>query len=197
MTKPKETRLPEFLSINHRGKTPVFVDTDPEKTTVNESLAILTYLETFYPDKPLLPPLTQRRARGRVLSRIQETENLHNVYDALEDAHFEAVNTTPKVQLPDIERAALVGAVYAELAFWEVYAAQNKFIAGDEFSLADCAFFPLLAYMFRRGFEWTEGLVKLKAYFERVKGRECAVKAQPEGWEGRGKANIFRLRGTA
>ena len=26
MSSPKETRTPDFLALNHRGKTPVFVD---------------------------------------------------------------------------------------------------------------------------------------------------------------------------
>jgi glutathione S-transferase len=234
MSDPRETRLPHFLALNHRGKTPVFVDTipaspadstdgsiPPTTINVNESLAILQYLETYHKlDIPLLPPLSQRKERALALARMQETENLHYAYDDLEDAHFAASNKTEP--LTSARRAELILAVHKELDFWEVYAAQAEFIAGKAFGLADCAFFPILAYMVHRGFEWrrprprtdnskprrtakgkiipghdeVDAWPHLKAYFERVWNRNdangCAQKAQPDGWHGRGKANVWR-----
>lgn len=196
MSQPKETRLPDFLAINHRGKTPVLVDGD---TAINESLAILFYIEDYLgPNVPLLPPLTERVARARALARIQETENLHHIYDELEDAHFNAANrkTAP---LTDSDRAELIDAVYSELDFWEKYAAEADFIAGPSFTLTDAAFFPFLGYMLHRGFDWNDARwPNLKKYYERVWEKESARKAQPDGWEGRGKANVFRgTRGGA
>ncbi|KAJ7190755.1 hypothetical protein GGX14DRAFT_381832 [Mycena pura] len=217
MSDPKETRSPAFLELNRRGKTPVFVDplthtdgseTETGKVTINESIAILQYIETYHrPDRPLLPPVSQRSARALALARIQETENLHNIYDALEDAHFEREKSGEP--LNSEERAALVANVHAELDYWEVYASGSAYIAGDEFGLTDCAFFPLLGYMVHRGFGW-ERLVKeeepvsqggpdawphLRAYFGRVweRGREngCAKRAQPSGWDKRGNVNVF------
>jgi len=239
MSNPKETRLPAFLALNHRGKTPVFVDilppspmfesdsnpVSPTTINVNESLAILQYLEDYHgPERPLLPPVSQRASRALVLSRIQETENLHHAYDALEDAHFEAANSGE--MLDGRDRAQLIHAIHSELNYWEVYAGKTTFIGGDQFGLADCAFFPLLAYMVHRGFNWrrprlnldgdscggkeniTDGPMdvdawpNLKAYFHRVWNRDgengCAQKAQPEGWRRRGKADVWNgSRGKA
>ena len=220
MSDPKETRRPEFLALNHRGKTPVFVDflpqpstsepaerVDPEVVTINESLAILHYIDMYHnPDRPLLPPITSRRSRALVLARVQETENLRLAYDVLEDAHFDAENTGGK--LNDADRARLIEAVDKELDYWEVYAAKTPFIAGVEFGLADCAFFPCLAYMVHRGFEWrrkrynASGILEevdawphLIAYFHRVWNRGgqdgCAQKAQPMGWKRKGKSNVW------
>ena len=45
-----ETRTPEFLALNPRGKVPTLVDGD---TVVNESIAILAYLDRKLPDPPL------------------------------------------------------------------------------------------------------------------------------------------------
>jgi len=221
MSDPKETRLPDFLALNHRGKTPVFVDiisgtstpetvgeADPETVTINESLAILHYIETYYnPGCPLLPPLSLCAPRAIALARVQESENLRLAYDVLEDAHFDAENNGGK--LSDAERAALIEVMNKELDYWEVYAAKTNFIAGDEFGLADCAFFPCLAHMVHRGFEWrrwrhnasgrleeVDAWPHLKAYFHRVWDRGgqdgCAQKAQPAGWERKGKANVWR-----
>ena len=213
---------------NHRGKTPVFVDptiaddgTAVEKPIiVNESLAILQYIETYHGrDTPLLPPIIDRQARALVLARVQETENLHKAYDTLEDAHFDALKE--HMHLPDATRVELVDALHAELDFWEVYAAKTQFIAGDAFTLADCAFFPFLGYMVHRGFKWERpryrpdaadtgdynqiGLQQdawpnLHAYFERVWHRGgangCAQRAQPEGWDSPGTENVFTGRKT-
>jgi len=46
----KETRTPEFLAINPRGKVPALRDGD---VVVNESIAILAYLDRAYPEHPL------------------------------------------------------------------------------------------------------------------------------------------------
>jgi glutathione S-transferase len=213
MSDPKETRSPAFLRLNHRGKTPVLVDplprtddsTETEKVTINESIAILQYIEMYYrPDKPLLPPISERSARALVLARIQETENLHNIYDVLEDTHFERERSGEPLD-PE-ERAMLVANVHAELDYWEVYATGSAYIAGDEFGLADCAFFPQLAYMLHRGFDWERPVKEgpgarrdpdawphLRAYFERVwEQKGCAKRAQPAGWDQRGKVNVWR-----
>jgi glutathione S-transferase len=200
MSTPKETRSPEFLALNHRGKTPVLVDGD---TIINESLAILLYVEDYFaPNIPLLPPITEKTARARTLARIQETENLHRVYDELEDGHFDDTNNIAP-PLSAERRAELIAGIEAELQFWEKYAGVcagvNGFIAGDEFTLADCAFFPLLGYMLHRGFEWDDSKwPNLHRYYDRVWEKECAKKAQPDGWNSRGRANVFKAtRGGA
>ncbi|KAG8839647.1 hypothetical protein FRC18_009577 [Serendipita sp. 400] len=189
MSHPKETRLPNFLALNHRGKTPVLVDGE---VTINESIAILHYIEDYLgPNVLLLPSLSEPSNRARVLARIQETENLHIIYDNLEDSHFDASNgvTGP---LSASKRSDLAHAVYDELDFWEKYAGESEFIAHTSFTLADAAFFPFLGYMIRRGFEWNEERwPNLKQYYERIRARDCAQKSQPEGWEGRGRVNVF------
>lgn len=200
MSRPKETRSAEFLALNHRGKTPVLVDGD---TVINESLAILLYIEDYFaPNIPLLPPITEKIARARTLARIQETENLHRIYDELEDSHFDSANNITPLLCAE-RRAELIADIEAELHFWEKYAGEHLgetgFIAGDKFTLADCAFFPILGYMLHRGFEWDDTKwPNLHKYYDRVWEKECAKKAQPDGWQRRGRANVFKAtRGGA
>lgn len=50
MTNPRQTRSPEFALITPRCKTSTFVDSDG--TIVIESMAILQYLERFFPGIP-------------------------------------------------------------------------------------------------------------------------------------------------
>ncbi|KAF7327476.1 Rheb-like protein [Mycena kentingensis (nom. inval.)] len=170
---------------------------DDHDIVINESLFILQYLDTFHgQEKPLLPPVSDRHARAKVLARVQESENLHNIYDALEDAYFEAENQGQLLQ--DDERAKLIAAVQKELKYWEAYASEALYIAGDTFSLADCAFFPLLGYMVHRGFEWPAELSNLRAYFERVWERDgeegAAKRAQPVGWDQPGRTNVWKSK---
>ncbi|KAJ7671588.1 Isochorismatase-like protein [Mycena polygramma] len=219
MSDPKETRLPAFLELNHRGKTPMLIDpllnadgSIGEKVTINESIAILHYIETYHrPERPLLPPVEQRSARALALARIQETENLHNIYDALEDAHFEREKSGEPLD-PE-ERAELAANVHAELDYWEVYASRTAYIAGDEFGLADCAFSRCLdtwcivdligsgrrqrATRLRK--EAADAWPHLRAYFDRVWGtraREGVREASSTCWVGPTRQDEYLDRNT-
>ncbi|OJD14674.1 hypothetical protein AJ78_04998 [Emergomyces pasteurianus Ep9510] len=238
MRSPKPTRTPAFLAINPRGKTPVFVDNDPARTRTYESLAILLYVEEYYPSaaaapaaatsmgcnrdadaglkhspSPLLPQREQCQKRAQILCLMQESENLHSTYDALDDAYWDAKtehhaddNSTPTPTSARFERFAtcerpkFIQAIHDELAFWETHvttahAAGKRFLAGtDDLSLADCAFYPILAYMVHRGFVFTERFQGLEQYYWDVTGLVCVKRARPEGWgdgSGRGKTNVF------
>jgi glutathione S-transferase len=59
-----ETRAPEFLKLNPRGRVPAIVD---DGFALYESNAICEYLEDKYPQKPLLPKDAQGRAIVRRL----------------------------------------------------------------------------------------------------------------------------------
>ncbi|KAI5820436.1 hypothetical protein BZA77DRAFT_331599 [Pyronema omphalodes] len=63
-------------TYNPRGTAPVFIDTDRERTILTDSLAILQYLEMFYPAEPwLLPsPVEERAAYANALQRLQDRE---------------------------------------------------------------------------------------------------------------------------
>ncbi|KAL7274262.1 hypothetical protein RUND412_002841 [Rhizina undulata] len=114
-----------FLMLNPRGRTPILVDTDRERTTVHESLAILTYLEMYYPSPDnntwLLPSLQERAAYARAIMRLYEADTLLEVFQA--------------AQKKDIEK---------EMDVWERYLQRNRYVAGGEYSLADVAVFPVV-----------------------------------------------------
>jgi len=124
---------------------------------------------------------------------VQETENLHNTYDALEDAFFQARESNKTTEFCTTTRPALLESLYNELTFWESYASKSTgFIGGgDDFTMADCAFYPVLGYMMRRGFEFGERWPGLQKYHAAVWARNSVRRAQPEGWNGKGKTNIF------
>jgi glutathione S-transferase len=176
MRTPRETRTPEFLALNPRGQTPVIVE--PDGTTMNESLAILSYLELRYPDPPLLPR-DDPGALARTLAYVQEAETFACAYDPIE-----MLFATEPAALDASQRAAVRGALDAvafELSLWETRAARSALIAGDAVSLADCAFYPLLSYLLRRGLSLAAHPA-LDAYERRFRARASAQASYPEGW---------------
>jgi nicotinamidase-related amidase/glutathione S-transferase len=188
MSRPKETKSPEFLAINPRGLTPTLVDTDD--SVIAESLAILHYLETYYPNKlPLIP--IEKVEHIKVLQRIQESQNLVDIYEPLEEVVFK----TPKDEQSSHKDSIIktLQLIDQELAFWEMYLTKTTFIACNIFTLADCAFYPVVAYLIHRGLN-IDQFPALKNYVNLIKRKAAAIKSHPSGWtEKGGKVNVFRV----
>ncbi|MDP2311893.1 MAG: glutathione S-transferase family protein [Pseudomonadota bacterium] len=66
----RETRTPEFLALNPRGKVPTLKDGD---LVLNESLAILAYLDRAYPEVPLFGRTAAET--GQVWRHVMEFES--------------------------------------------------------------------------------------------------------------------------
>jgi maleylpyruvate isomerase len=60
-----EQRRPEYLMVNPQGLVPVL---DDNGSTLNQSLAIIEYLDETHPEPPLLPRAPLERARVRALA---------------------------------------------------------------------------------------------------------------------------------
>lgn len=187
MTKPKDTRLPDFQSINERGKTPTLIDHDGTKMV--ESMAILEDLEEDYPSPALMPPVTDKVNRKLTRRRFHDSENLHNVFEDIE-LLFEPTWLEPHNK----ERVlAAYNNTHKELSFWETYLQSTPFVAGSTFSLADIAFYPNLAYLVHRGMDLEREIFpKLANYCERVGKLPSVIDARPVGYEKVAKNNLFR-----
>ena len=194
MSKPKETRSAAFARINPRCKTPTLVDGG---VTVTESMAILQYIERKYRRRRLTSG--ERKEDGKrdgemeeeedgnswitTLTRFHETENAHSVFEDIE-LLFQPLSTLSTHHLDRV--ATAVSNTEAEMAHWEFYLATSEYMVGDKFTIADCAFYPCLAYLEQRGWAF-EGFPLLRGYAERVGKRESAVRARPEGWRVKGR----------
>jgi glutathione S-transferase len=78
----RETQTPEFLALNPRGETPLLVETD--NTRINESLAMLHYLELRYPEPSLLPSQENWQEYANAIAWIQEAETFACTYEPIE-----------------------------------------------------------------------------------------------------------------
>lgn len=187
MSTPKPTRQPVFLALNPRGKAPVLVDEDG--CCINESLAILSWLELRYPQPSLLAATPQGQATA--LAWAQESEEMGILYEPIEQLFLTPVSELSEAQAQAIQAALL--ALKGELALWEGRLQQKNFLVDAQLGLADCAFYPGLAYMERRGL-LLDDYPALKTYSLRLRQRPAAIAAFPEGWTHKvGKINLFRL----
>ena len=180
----RETKTSAFLTLNPRGETPTWVE--PDGRVLYESKALLFYLNLRDPG----PDLTQRHdllQYGLILQRIFELEALRRAYRPLEQLFKQ--ETASETLLSQAYHAP--AKVREELDFWESTVLTGSHIVGETFTLADCCFYPTLAYQMHRGLT-LEGFPKIAAYMRRMSQRSAAQRAHPLGWEKPAKINLFR-----
>jgi maleylacetoacetate isomerase len=129
-----EQLKPEFRAVNPMGALPVLVDDDG--TSLDQSLAIIEYLDERYPEPPLMPTDAAGRARVRALAQM-----------TIADSHPLIV---PRVRN---HLAAAFGATTEQVNAWGLHwmtagldayesrltrdAATGTFCHGDNISIAD------------------------------------------------------------
>jgi glutathione S-transferase len=177
-----ETKAPEYLAINPRGKVPAIVEEDG--FALRDSAAIVEYLEERHPEPPLLPGDARARAGIRALAA--------DVGDTLYPASRQLVRLTlmrcgPGDPEPG-EVADAVAALRAELARWDPLPASG-FLAGPDLTLADVTAYPMLA-MVRRAMDRAPGHAPadlipegLRAWMGRIEALPYFGRTVPPHWK--------------
>jgi len=175
-----ETKTPDFLKINPRGKVPAIVD---DGFALYESNAICEYLEEKYPQNPLLPKDAKGRATVRRL--IGEAD------DALYEAGSDLMSKVLYVA-PDKRDTKAIGEAQSklreELAYWRDYL-KGDFFAGP-ISLADFAIYPYVRMAVRveerapgHGLKRTDLPANLAAWMKRIEALPYFDKTTPPHWK--------------
>lgn len=120
----------EFLSISPRGKVPAL---GTEQGFINETSAILDYLEECGVGKPLLPPAPFARAQVRAL--MKEIE----LYIEL-PARLGYPQAFFGMEIPGALKARCKDELLAGIATLKRHGRFSPYVAGDSFSLADIYF---------------------------------------------------------
>lgn len=175
-----EQRSEEILRLNPRGQVPTFRDGD---IIVNESGAICDYVEYKYSNQghQLLPG--DAALRGKVLQRVQEAQNLFKV--VIEDVVYYQFDTKPE----DVDKEHLdkkKKQAREELERWEDYLkkeGQGSHVVGIDFTMADVAVFPSLAFGVRCQLNLGP-FPYLQDYYSRLKDRPSIRATWPPHWEG-------------
>ncbi|MBT5218775.1 MAG: glutathione S-transferase family protein [Woeseia sp.] len=190
----KENLEPWYLRLNPRGTLPTLVDGD---TVVNESSVICEFLEDQYPKTSLRPADNAQRAAMRSWMNVVD-DRLHYACGALiwpalmrpalldkTAAEREAIlSRIPDrarqarhrrwvehgVDNPDFRRAVLVYQDTAEMMNSSL--AEREWLAGDQFSLADCALLPYFHAMAQMGWDGIYSTCgNVSDWFERGRAR--------------------------
>ena len=164
---------PAYLKLNPHAVVPTLVDGD---FVVIESSVILQYLEDTHPDPSLLPAAAIDRARMRIwMKRVDDA--VHPSIGSLTHATayrpaFLALDDEGRAarlaKIPDENRRARFAAVYEKgldapvvvgavktlnslIHDMDAVLAENDFLAGPAYSLADCAVTPYANRLFDLG----------------------------------------------
>eukprot|EP01025_Chloroclados_australasicus_P042816 TRINITY_DN45555_c0_g1_i1.p1 TRINITY_DN45555_c0_g1~~TRINITY_DN45555_c0_g1_i1.p1 ORF type:complete len:286 (-),score=28.32 TRINITY_DN45555_c0_g1_i1:275-1036(-) len=169
----KEHKSEEVLAINPRGQLPAFKDGD---AIVNESMAIVDYLELTYPEPALIP--SDKVARAKALQRYYEcvvsTEKFRDAF---------LMKMRGQIQTPEDEKkfSENVEGFKAELAIWEGYLT-DTYVAGPEFTIADINAAPFFISGERFGATYKE-FPNIRKYVDMIKQRPSVVKTTPPHWK--------------
>lgn len=179
-----DTKKPEFLAMNPRGKVPVIRD---GAFVLNESLAILGWLDRKHPEPPLFGRTAEEH--GLVWKAIFEHEN--HVAQPIREA-TRPIYRNRVTEDGDALRAALPE-VHAELAGLE-RALEGGYVVGDALSAADLVWFPSIGSLIRAatrpaatgldlGF-WPlgEGYPRIAAWAGRIEALPGFVDTIPPHW---------------
>ncbi|KAF7362993.1 Glutathione S-transferase [Mycena venus] len=140
----KEHKTPAFLAMHPFGQIPVI---DDDGFIVYESRAICRYLAEKYADKgtPLLPKGLKERTLVEQAASVEFANFYPSVIKVAREAVFKPRHGGTKDQAVLDEGLVELG---AKLDVYEVILGKQKFLAGNEFTLADVfhyAYAPLLA----------------------------------------------------
>jgi glutathione S-transferase len=164
-----ETRTPEFLKLNLNGRIPVVVLEDG--TPLAESNAILFY---FAEGTPLLP--ADKLGRARVLQWLFFEQYSHEPYVAV--ARFLLRHTEPDDPRRSMLEQRQKGG-YAALGVMEPHLAENPFLVGGRYSIADIALYAYTHVADQGGCELSS-YPCVRAWLARVEAQPGYVRMLPQ-----------------
>jgi glutathione S-transferase len=171
----KPSQKPEYLALSPMGKVPFM---EVGGTRLIESEVILEYLEDAYPQKPLLPKDPLARAKVRELVTVIELHLELVARRLYPGAFFGGTTSDGTKQSAEKDLAKGVRSLKALAKF-------GPFLAGAEFSLADCAaavHLPVvtLATKLTYGRDFLEELPQMKLYLKMLGERPAIAKVNAD-----------------
>lgn len=168
-----EHRTPHMLTLNPRGTIPVVTHGE---AVLKEMLAIVEYLEMMHPEPPLMP--SERVANALALDRLHESAQLKTAGMRL----FAALMRAPDHKGDEPEIMAMQQTFHDELQWWETYAQQAPWLAGNAMSLADLSVFVYVATAVQLGLKLADRYGALERWYARMRGRASVQNKWPTTW---------------
>lgn len=166
---------------------PIFRDVDEDNSETEGDLAILFYLEKFYPFSipEGLPPREVRRATALIFTRASKSNELlfwWREMQAMDLSSFPSTQQQVDTVRPVTPNLSLLEEFNKDLDMWESYAAEADYIVGDFWTIIDCAFWPVLDEIISGWEDFDhKRYPKLLAYYQRVLNRPCVQKLLEAG----------------
>lgn len=162
----------DFIAKWPMGKFPILID-DDRKRTVTETSVIIEYLDAYYPGRTRFVP--------QDIDTALEVRRWDRVFDHLNVTMSKIVvdNIRPAGQRDPYgveEAKRIIRGVYGVV---ETQLGAHEFIAGDSFTMADCAAAPALWYGVRNA-PLDGAFPRVAAYLERLKARPAFARALKE-----------------
>ena len=181
-TKARHQRYKSNPSTHSLSNTqnPVFKDVDEDASEVEGDLAILFYLEKFYPF-PVPSGVSSRdlhRTSARMYSRVTQSNDLlflwRNFQDTLRTGEPQFLRGRLSPERPGTSYTSPLKEFQRDMNMWEQYVTEGDYISGDIWTLIDCAFWPVLHEIANGWEEFSrESYPELMAYHGRVLQRPC------------------------
>ncbi len=121
----------EYLTLNPFGKMPVLVDGD---MCLPESAIICEYIESKFPDTPLMPANKDQHLAVNLILRMLDMYVFQNMFTA--SAMVREATPNKEAIKAKFDEVVIALDVIEKFASSE----KNEFLVGDKWSLADCAF---------------------------------------------------------
>ncbi len=180
-----DTKKPEFMAINPRGKVPAIRDCE---YTLAESIAILAYIEAKHPEPPLFGRTPEET--GRIWQCISDGMSY------LQPAAEKVIHPLFRGGIAGREDQVREGAheVEEELARLTADLGDRAYLAGDTLSAADLVIYPKLALFFRiaardelkalgLGFGgWRQRWPAIAGWFHRIEALPGYDRTYPPHW---------------
>ncbi|BAY61872.1 glutathione S-transferase domain-containing protein [Calothrix brevissima NIES-22] len=164
-----ETRTPEFLSKNPRGKIPL-LEIEPGKY-LSESNAILVYLSEGTEFLPY-----DRFLRAQVMQWLFFEQSSHEPFIATSRYLISILGKAEEYQ-EAIKQRREPG--YAALKLMEKHLSANQFFVGERYTIADIALFAYTHVADEGGFDLTQ-FSAIQAWIERVKSQSGYISINQE-----------------
>jgi len=172
-----EQLTPEFLAINPRATVPVLV-TD-SGAILTENLGIAAYLEAAFPEPPLMGQTPEEKGAVMMWNATVEQQGGWPIAEALRNTnpHMKDRAIPGQANFEQIPALAERGLARVDLFFdlLEARLKESRFLALDQFTLADitCFVFVDFARVIRRRIP--ESNQATLAWFEAIKSRPSAT----------------------
>ncbi|KAL0489875.1 glutathione S-transferase [Acrasis kona] len=192
----QENRSAEFLKISPKGKVPALIDSETG-VTIYESYAILSYLEEKY--GTVGPSFSENpKARAQALIRSSEIDNYfipasHKYFGAwyvlTDEERSDESGENEKVKQTDVAYEQLISEFqkYDDVLKQQKERGQPLYLVGDEFSVADIMFLPLLLFFEHVKLDFSaesNRLGNVIEYLEGNKKRPSVRDGYPAFWNG-------------